>query len=215
MTEMTTSPARHTPHPSIFMVLVTPFGVVSGFLTVTIGWLLAKHGLSVEQIAVLMAASYVPHVWKFLWAPIADITLNRTQWYLISAVTTAIGLYAMGAIPPTAANLPLLTTVVVAANVACALMGMTVQSLMVALCDESQQGRAGGWFQAGNLGGGGIGGGLGLWIAQRSTHDWMPGAVLAVGCLACAIPMLFLREPAPEGPRRSVAHELVNVGRNL
>lgn len=214
-TTKTSSPGKRSPHPAVFMVLVTPFGVMSGFLTVTIGWLLAKHGLSVEQIAVLMAASYIPHVWKFLWAPIADITLNRTQWYLISAVTTALGLYAMGAIEPTVANLPLLTTVVVAANVAAALMGMTVQSLMVALCDESQQGRAGGWFQAGNLGGGGIGGGLGLWIAQHTAYDWLPGAALAVGCLLCAIPVFFLREPAADGPRRALHHELAHVGRNL
>jgi predicted MFS family arabinose efflux permease len=47
------------------------------------------------------------------------------------------------------------------------------------------RGRASGWAQAGNLGGGGVGGGLGLLLAEHVTQQWVSGAVLAAICFAC------------------------------
>jgi MFS family permease len=47
------------------------------------------------------------------------------------------------------------------------------------------QGRASGWAQAGNLGGGGVGGGLGLLLAEHVSQPWVSGAVLAAICLLC------------------------------
>ena len=44
---------------------------------------------------------------------------------------------------------------------------------------DDEKGRAGGWSQAGNLRGAGLGGGAGLWLAQHSGHPWISGAVLA------------------------------------
>lgn len=198
---------RHV-HPVIFLILIMPFGVISGFLTVTLGWLLTKHGLSVEQIAVLVGASFIPHTWKFLWAPIADTTLTRKAWYLMGSVVTALGIFATGAIPPTPANLGLLTSVVIASNFAVTFLGMSVESLMAFTCDDVEKGRAGGWFQAGNLGGQGIGGGVGLFIAQHAAQPWLPGAVLGAGCFACSLALFFIAEP-------SHAHRAGHIGRDI
>jgi MFS family permease len=54
------------------------------------------------------------------------------------------------------------------------------------------RGRASGWSQAGNLGGTGIGGGIGLLLAEHVPHAWVSGAVLAAICLACWAATLFL-----------------------
>jgi hypothetical protein len=59
------------------------------------------------------------------------------------------------------------------------------------------RGRAGGWFQAGNLGGSGIGGGLGLWLASNLPAPWMGGAVLAGLLALCAAPLAWV----PDVPR--------------
>ena len=40
-------------HPIVFLVLILPFGVMSGYLTVAVAYLLTKAGISVEQIAEL------------------------------------------------------------------------------------------------------------------------------------------------------------------
>ena len=172
-------------HPSVFLVLILPFGVMSGYLTVTVAYLLTQAGVSVEQVAELVAISYIPQTWKFLWAPIADTTLTRKTWYVLASLVSALGIYATGAVPAHADNIALLEMVVLVSNVAVTFLAMATESLMVYGTPPEQKGRGSGWFQAGNLGGQGLGGGAGLWLAQNLAEPWMAGAALGVACAAC------------------------------
>src|SRR5205814_8391873 len=106
------------PHPAVYMVLIIPFGLVTGFISVTLGYLLGKAGVTAEGVAALVAVSFIPQTWKFLWAPVADLTLTRKRWYALSAVLCAVGLATLGAIPPVGASLPLLGAVAFAASLA-------------------------------------------------------------------------------------------------
>jgi hypothetical protein len=72
---------------------------------------------------------------------------------------------------------------------------MAAENLMAHATQLDQKGRAGGWYQAGNLGGAGIGGGAALWIAQHSAIVWLPGAAMAMLFLACCAALLFVAEP--------------------
>ena len=188
------SDVRHA-HPIVFMFLILPFGVMSGYLTVAVAYLLTQAGVSVEQVAELVAISFIPQTWKFLWAPIADTTLTRKSWYLIGSVISALGIYATGAVPADGKFMPLLSVVVVVSNTAVTFLAMSVESLMVYGTPAAEKGRAGGWFQAGNLGGGGLGGGAGLWMAQTLSEPWIAGAVLGGACLLCCVALLFVTEP--------------------
>lgn len=132
------------PHPAVYLFLMLPFGVLSGYLTVTVVYLLTQAGVSVEQSAALVALSYVPHTWKFLWAPIVDTTLSRKRWYLLSAGVTAVGIYATGAMPAEESSLPLLTAVVLISNLAVTFLAMSVESLMAYGAPDDGRGRAGG-----------------------------------------------------------------------
>jgi len=182
-------------HPIVFLFLILPFGVMSGYLTVAVAYSLTQAGVSVEQVAELVAISFIPQTWKFLWAPIADTTLTRKTWYLIAAVISAVGIYATGAVPADGKFMPLLYMVVVVSNTAVTFLAMAVESLMVYGTPAAEKGRAGGWFQAGNLGGGGLGGGAGLWMAQSLPEPWMAGAVLGAACLLCCVALLYVIEP--------------------
>lgn len=202
-------------HPFVFLILILPFGAMSGYLNIAIAYLLAQAGMSVDQIAAIVALSYVPHTWKFLWAPIADTTLNRKAWYVLGALVSAAGIYAMGALPANAGAVALLNITVLLANVAVTFLAMSVESFMAYGTRAEQKGRAGGWFQAGNLGGNFLGGGAALWLAQNLPTPAMAGAALAAACLLCVVALLFV-PPTPAVPRaENYLRTLVHVVQDL
>ncbi len=202
-------------HPIAFLFLILPFGATSGYLTVAVAYRLSQAGLGVDQIAGLVAVAFIPQTWKFLWAPVVDTTLKRKTWYLLSGVLTAIGIFFTGALPASAQSMPALYAVVLLANLAVTFLAMSVESLMVYCTRPTQLGRASGWFQAGNLGGQGLGGGAGLWMAQTLPEAWMGAAVLALACALCSAALLLLREPPSLARSGSYVRDLRNVLNDL
>jgi PAT family beta-lactamase induction signal transducer AmpG len=107
----------HNPvHPSVFTLLILPFGIMSGYVTVTLAFLFSKEGISVEKVAALVAAVLLPHIFKFVWAPHVDSTFSFKKWYLIANVASALGILATGILPVKESSLPLLTFVVIFSN---------------------------------------------------------------------------------------------------
>jgi hypothetical protein len=200
---------RPSTHPSIYAVLDLPFGAVNGYLTVAIAYQLAQAGVSAESIGALIALYLMPQIWKPLWAPLVDITLSAKSWYVIGTVLSALGVLAMAACsaPP------------VMASLATTFLGMGVEALIAHSTAPEQRGRAGGWLQAGNFAGGGIGGGAALWLGTHVTHTWITGAVLGACFLLCCFGLLLVRE-SHRGARvaspgiRAVLRDLWGVARS-
>ncbi len=187
--------SRHV-HPWLFLILMVPFGVVTGYVSVTLGSQLGRAGVSVEKIAALGALVTLPHTFKFFWSPIVDVTLSQKKWYMISAVFTAAGVASLGFFPATEKGLVAFGFAVFLGSLASTVVGMAVESLMSHCSPEESKGRAGGWAMAGNLGGGGIGGGLGLFLVERVSEPWMASCFVAMLCLLCLLPLLWLPSPA-------------------
>jgi len=188
---------------------------MGGYLSVAIGYQLTQAGVGVEEVAALVAASYIPQTWKFLWAPVADTTLSRKTWYLLAGLVSALGIFVTGAVPADAQSLPLLYAAVLVSNLASTFLAMATESLMVYNTPPELQGRASGWFQAGNLRGNGLGGGAGLWLAQNLPDPWMAGAVLAVACALCGAALWFVPEPPPMARTGHYGRMLVEVLKDL
>jgi len=191
------------PHPVIFLLLILPFGLSSGYVTVTLAYQLSRGGADAAQVATIVAADLFPQTWKFLWAPVADTTLSRKAWYVIGATLTAAGVLACG-LAPLGAALALLSALVLMMSTATTLVAMAVEALMAHHTPDEIRGRASGWFNAGNLGGGGLGGGAGLWMAQHLAAPWMAAAALGAVCVLCALALLWIPEPA-RAPSRGLA----------
>jgi hypothetical protein len=198
-------------HPIVFLLLYTPFGAANGYLIVTLGYLLHQAGVSVGAIAALIAVSLIPQTWKFAWAPIVDTTLNSKTWYLLSAIATGGTLVAIGLFRPGPATMPVITALVFINSLATTFLAMAAENLMAHATSETEKGRAGGWFQAGNLGGSGIGGGAALWIAQHTAISWLPGATMAVLFMVCCGALLFIAEPPTDHRHESYARSLWSV----
>jgi MFS family permease len=209
------SPTPRRIHPWVFMVLILPFGVVGGYATVTLPYQLKMAGVSVAQITALSALGILPQTWKFFWAPVVDVTLDQRKWYFISGILTAVGIAAMGFFPPTRAGLAALSAVVFLASVATTFLGMACESLIAHATPDELRGKVSGWYQAGNLGGAGIGGGLGLELAQRLHAPWMASSIVAGLCLLCCA--AFLWAPAPERafPKGHLPRKLAETAKEL
>jgi MFS family permease len=157
----------------------------------------------------------LPNTWKVLWAPLVDTTLGSKTWYLIGVSGTAASIAGIAFMPLRTDLLPAFGWLVLASNVMASVTTMAVQRFMAIDTPDHEKGRAGGWSQAGNLSGAGLGGGAGLWLAQHSGHPWISGAVLAIACMSSALPLLRLREPGRVVDARSYAAILVETGRDV
>lgn len=198
MSPPSAAPSRQT-HPFLFLVLFIPFGAVPGFLTVALAYDLSKKGIATSDIAVVVGLSYISLIFKWLWAPLVDTLLTRKIWYVGSTLVCALGLWlagrsAMGEHP----SLGLISVMLTISNFTATLLAMAVESLMAATVPDHERGRAGGWSQAGNLGGQGIGGGLSLWLIQnQGFSDAASGGALGLICLLCCLALFWVDDSRP------------------
>ncbi len=195
-------------HPIVFLLLCTPFGAANGYLVVTLAYLLHQSGVGVGAIAGLIAVSLIPQTWKALWAPVVDTTMNSKTWYLLASVASAITIGGIGFFRPSPATLSIITGLIFLNSLSTTFLAMAAENLMAHATSDAEKGRAGGWYQAGNLGGQGIGGGAALWIAQHSSHFWLPGASMAALFMVCCLALFFITEPPTDHRHASYTRSL-------
>jgi len=186
-------------HPSLFGILYFPYGLMVGVPAVMLGWLATRAGLPVSAAATIVGIAFAPAAFKFLWAPIGDLTLTRKRWYVIANAVCAAVFFGMCTIPMSAATLPLLTGLVLTGAVSATFIAFALQGLLLHNCDPSQLGRAAGFYQTGNMLGQTLGGGAALYLVRHSPSPAVGGAVLAAVVLSCSLPLLVLREPPRVG----------------
>jgi MFS family permease len=203
--------AEHkTVRPWFWFWLNLPFGATSGFVSVTLGYILKGYGVSDGAIAGLIALNTLPHTWKFAWAPIADTTLSRKTWYRIANLASCATILAIAFVPITRppytwdwktwlvpGTVPALIGTLVFVNaLAITVLGMAVEGLMAHSTPPEERGRAAGWFQGGNLGGLGFGGGIALLVAEQVSTK-AAFITLAIILFCCT----FMLRVVPEAPR--------------
>ena len=182
--------------PWHWFLLYLPFGTTSGFVGVTLGYIASQAKMLDSVVAALVAMNLLPHTWKFFWAPIADVTLSYKKWYVLSNAISCATILAMAFIPFNTENLSTFKTLIFVNSLSITFLGMAVEGLKGHATPESERGRAAGWFQAGNLGGYGIGGGLALIVAEQiSTKAAFITITLILGACTLALQLV------PDVPR--------------
>jgi PAT family beta-lactamase induction signal transducer AmpG len=175
------------PHPVVWTVLYLPFGALYGFGSVALTNVASQRGIPISEATLIIAAGTMISWLKWLWAPVVDITLTPRTWYVLSTVLSGIGVFAMSAVPLDRQHFPLLIFIIAAANFVNSIVAMAVEAIIAGSIPPSHAGSVSAWFQAGNLGGIGLGGGLGLYLLVHLPRAWMSGAIMgALFCLCCA-----------------------------
>lgn len=200
---------------AIFLPLFAPFGISGGYVSVTLAFLLGRAGLSVLQITTIIAATLWVQTWKVLWAPIIDTVGNPKLWYGLGAAGTGATILAMSVLPASASEVPTITALAILSSAASTLVSMSSEIFLAQCVPARIQGRASGWAQAGNMGGGGVGGGLGLILAEHVSRPWVSGAVLALICFACWGFVHFMPAALRTRSAPSYRDELKGVARDV
>jgi MFS transporter, PAT family, beta-lactamase induction signal transducer AmpG len=184
-----------SPAPWMFSLLILPLGISVGFKFTPLPFLLAQAGVSFYRIATIASIVHLPAVLGFLWAPLVDTRLRRRTWLVLGALGTALGLWI--AFPLIGAmHLNLLTALIMAAGIGDSLVSASCGGLMVTTLSTAAQAKASAWQQAGQLGGGALGGALTLWLVSR-VRPLTTGMILAVLIALPALLALTIAEPAP------------------
>jgi len=209
------TPNHKQAHPIVFLFLILPFGIMQGYLTVTLAFMYSRAGISVEQVAALVGLSLLPSIFKFVWAPMVDITLSVKKWYLIANVIASTGILMMGVLPIKSGNIPLLGIIIFLSFFAVTFISLTVSNFMAYDTLPEAKGRAGAYYNIGGTGGVGLGGGAGLWMAERLHENWMVSAILAVVCLLSCLGLFFVKEPESTIRVKRVATNLLNLLKDI
>jgi MFS transporter, PAT family, beta-lactamase induction signal transducer AmpG len=157
------NPQHRWPVPWVFGLLILPLGIYTGFIWTPLPFLLGKAAVPVEQIARIGALLQVVPICLFLWTPVVDVKLRRRTWLLLGA--SAVGLCLWLACPLIGvSHLVWLTAILFLAGMVVALVPASCGGLMATMLSSEVQPRAWAWNQAGQLGGGALGGAAVLWL---------------------------------------------------
>jgi PAT family beta-lactamase induction signal transducer AmpG len=182
---------KDTANPFTFLFLVLPAGISQGFITVSLPFILTQNGWSVAAAASITALGISSNIWRFVLAPMTDLSFSLHKWYLTGNIICAFTLLLLGLIPLDTGSMVKLTVFVFISQVAANLIAAPVGGLMAKTISEEKKGRAGGWYQAGNLGGEGLGGGAGIWLSIHYSYQTAL-IVLSVTIVACSFALWFV-----------------------
>src|SRR5665213_448100 len=116
-------------HNAVFLVMYLPYGVCSGFFTVTLAYLLSQSGVSTMAIAGLAGLTLFPLTWSIVWAPVTDSTLNYRTWYTLAALVVGGGMMLAGFLPVRQSSLFLFDVLAFVTALASTFIGQTTSAL--------------------------------------------------------------------------------------
>lgn len=194
-------------------LLVVPSGLCNALSLVALPYFLAQRGVKMQEVGLSVAVSMLPHAWRFLLGPLADLWLRRRTWYLLAvtmAAVSAVGLYSLLDRP--SPPLSLINLLLLSLSLGVAMADTAVASLAASSVASHDQTRAASAYTLGQLAWQGILGSLVLllrepptWLAARV--GWLPlshtgvGVVAGCGMLLAALTVLWVRE-SPQQVRR-------------
>ena len=125
-----THQARGLPAP-LYALLHLPGGLISGFVNVTLGFVLSRHGVSVAAVSGLVGLYLAPTTWSFVAGPVIDASLTPRLWYAMMVAVVVAGFIGFAVTPMTAAALPVLGALCLGVSIGGVCAGSAVTAAMV------------------------------------------------------------------------------------
>lgn len=176
------------------------FGMMVGFIIVTLPQILAAQGLPGGRIAVAVAVITSSSFWSFLLAPLLDVRFRRRTYAIVFGVLAAAAVAWVVLHHRSAVEIEVVMTVGFLCGM---LFGSATGGWTGSLIDKAQDSQLGAWVTAFNIGGSGIG----ILLSGYVTQNLSPAAAAAALVVVLLAPLLvFPLIPAPP-PDRTLARE--------
>lgn len=194
---------KHPP-PWLFVLTGIPYGVVGQFTSVVMPFATSRAGKDLDSIGWYNALLFVPTFLLFLYAPTVDIGPRRKHWLVIVSVLGAACLIASFQ-RPLPEHVIAYLALGFAAQLISSLVGSCAGGLMAASMPDALRGKAGGWYNVGNLSGGGLFAAIAIKMIGDGVDPRLIGALVAAMMILPALGVLWIDEP----PRPYVAPRVV------
>jgi MFS family permease len=192
--------------PPLYGVMTLSPGAMQGLVTVTLGYVLAHRGFTAAEIGVLIGLFLLPAAMRFVTGPLLDLVLGPRAWALLSILASSICALILAVTPLTRTAMPLLAADVFALGVVGNVLYTALGAALAVTTPNRQRGAVAAWMSSGFIGGIGLGGGLGLWLATHAGGLGNAALTLAALTLLCATPLVRLRVPPVAGRAQFRAH---------
>jgi len=178
-------------HPATFFALYFPAGISSGYVTITLPFILARAGFPLGVTGAIVALGVSGNIWSFVGSPVVDLTLTLKRWYTIGLLASMVTLVALSLATLEPSNAALIGTWALLSQIGAVFGVLSVPAMIAHHVAPDLKGRAAGWYQGGNLAGTGIGGGAGVWLATHTTVA-ITGLTLACAMLCGLAALRFV-----------------------
>lgn len=203
------STPRSVPSTWVLSIPVATFGMVVGFIIVTLPQILAAQNVPGGHIAVAVAVITSPGFWVFLVAPILDVRFRRRTYALVFGLIAVFGTSATVFYHPSKLEIEAVMTI---SYLSVALYGAAVGGWTGALIERDQNSRLGAWNTIFNI----CSGGIGVLISGFFTQHFSSGVGALLVLVIFLAPMLaFFFIPAPAADDTLASESFHRFGRDV
>jgi PAT family beta-lactamase induction signal transducer AmpG len=191
---------RQIPPPWLMGLSGASFGLLAGFLGLTLPQALAAQGVPVSTIATISAVSFIPGFSIFLVSPILDVRFSR-RWY--ATVLTVVAAILTGICVVNLHHLRVLGIAAVTGYAAICLAYAALGGWLSSVSRKEDENKLSACLTATNVGSGGL---MSVVGGELIQHIPLPVAAILLGGIIVLPISLFVLIPAP-GPDRRLAGE--------
>lgn len=201
--------ATRVPPPWVLSIPVATFGLVFGFIIVTMPEILAALGVPGGSIAESVAVVSAPNFLVFLIAPILDVRFRRRTYAIVFGLIAVFG--TAFTVFQHSSKIEIMSVMFVA-SLSVALYGASVGGWTGALVDKENHSKLGSWNTIFNI----CSGGLGILISGLLTQHLAPALAAPLVLVIFVAPMLtFLVIPAPAADGTLASESFGRFGRDV
>lgn len=194
--------------PWLFLPIGMAPAVVIGYVMIAVADELARAGVPLGSVSVMVAAAFLPATLLFLWAPLVDAVGRRQRWALAGVLLLCLAAAGLALAPRAIAMVPVLVLLSALAGFGYSLVSAAQKGLVVSLFTPARRVLAAGWTGTGSGIGLALGGGL-LTVSAQLPASAMVLLLVAVTALPAVASLAVIERHVAPRSQETVALRVV------